>query len=51
MFDNIGWIVEGKIREGKREGFKAVMEDLEAATSHEDGTLNYQYYVSDGGDV
>lgn len=51
MFENFGWIVEGKIRDGKREEFKAVMEDLVAATKPEEGTLNYQYYVSDAGDV
>ena len=51
MFENIGWIVEGKIREGKRDEFKAVMEEIVAATSPEEGTLNYQYYVSDEGDV
>jgi len=51
MFENFGWIVEGKIREGKRDEFKAVMEDLVAASSPEVGTLNYQYYVSDDGNV
>lgn len=51
MFENFGWIVEGKIHEGKNEEFKAVMEDLVAASSPEKGTLNYQYYVSDDGDV
>ena len=51
MFENIGWIVEARIKEGQRNAFEAVMKDLVAATMKEDGTLNYQYYVSDDGDV
>lgn len=51
MFESIGWIVEGRIREGKREEFEAVMKDLVAATRSEEGTLNYQYYLSEAGDV
>ncbi|MFT5701817.1 MAG: quinol monooxygenase YgiN [Desulforhopalus sp.] len=51
MFENIGWIVEAKIKEGRRDEFKAVMEEIVAETLKEEGTLNYQYYVSDEGDV
>lgn len=51
MFENIGWIVEAKIKEGKREEFHAIMEQIVAKTKNEGGTLNYQYYVSDDGDV
>ena len=51
MFDNIGWIVEAKIADGQHDAFKAVVEDIVAATQKEGGTLNYQYYVSDDGDV
>ncbi len=51
MFETIGWIVEAKIREGRREAFEAVMKDIVAATQEEPGTLNYQYFVSDDGDV
>lgn len=51
MFENIGWIVEAKIREGRRAAFEAVMKDIVAATKEEPGTLNYQYYLSDDGDV
>lgn len=51
MFENIGWIVEGKIRQGKREEFEQVIQDIVAATTPEEGTLNYQYYISDDGDV
>ena len=51
MFENIGWIVEAKIRDGQREAFAAVVKDIVAETRKEGGTLNYQYYVSDDGDV
>lgn len=51
MFENIGWIVEAKIKEGKRDEFEAVMNEIVAKTKNEGGTLNYQYYVSDDGDV
>ncbi|MES0880591.1 putative quinol monooxygenase [Roseibium sp. SCP14] len=51
MFENVGWIVEARIREGKRAEFEAVFEEIVAQTRQEGGTLNYQYYVSDEGDV
>ena len=51
MFDNIGWIVEAKIIDGKRDEFEAVMNEIGEKTKSEGGTLNYQYYVSDDGDV
>ena len=51
MFENIGWIVEAKIRPGQRAAFEAVMKKIVAETEKEEGTLNYQYYVSDDGDV
>ena len=51
MFENIGWIVEAKIKDGQRSAFEAVMGDIVEATKQEEGTLNYQYYVSDDGDV
>ena len=51
MFENIGWIVEAKINEGKREEFESVMREIVEETLKEGGTLNYQYYVSDQGDV
>ena len=50
-FENIGWIVEAKVKEGKLEEFREVVNDIVAATLKEGGTLNYQYYVSDDGDV
>ena len=51
MFTNIGWVVEAKIKTGQKEAFQAVMNEIVAATEKEQGTLNYQYYVSDDGHV
>lgn len=49
-FENIGWIVEAQIKEGKRAEFEAVMADIVAdAQAKEPGTLNYQYYVNEDG--
>ncbi|QSX31087.1 putative quinol monooxygenase [Shewanella cyperi] len=51
MFENIGWIVEAKLKPGKQAEFEAVMQDIVTETLKEQGTLNYQYYLSDAGDV
>ncbi|MBC7001509.1 antibiotic biosynthesis monooxygenase [Photobacterium sp. BZF1] len=51
MFENIGWIVEAKLKDGKRNEFEAIMKEIVAETQKEAGTLNYQYYISDDGDV
>ncbi|AWF81369.1 putative quinol monooxygenase [Microbulbifer sp. EKSA008] len=51
MFNNVGWIIEGKIRKGHEAEFKAVVNEMVAATKKEGGTLNYQYYVTDDGNV
>ena len=41
MFDNIGWIVEARIKDGKREEFHQVMQEIVAETEKKGGTLNY----------
>lgn len=51
MFKNFGWIVEAKLKEGELENFKAVMNSQVNRALTEEGTLNYQYYLSDDGDV
>lgn len=51
MTEHIGWIVEAKINEGQREAFETVVKEIVAETRKEGGTLNYQYYVSNAGDV
>lgn len=51
MFDNLGWIVEAQIAEGKHDDFRMVVGEIVRATRAEGGTLNYQYYVADDGAV
>lgn len=51
MTEHIGWIVEAKIADGKRSEFEAIAAEMVAETRNEDGTLGYQYFVSDEGDV
>lgn len=51
MFTNFGWIVEAKLNAGELENFKAVMNSQIQRARTENGTLNYQYYLSDDGDV
>ncbi|MGB7390144.1 putative quinol monooxygenase [Marinomonas sp.] len=50
-FENVGWIVEAKLNPGQLDNFKAVMESQVARALTEEGTLNYQYYLSDAGDI
>ena len=50
-FENFGWIVEAKLNEGQLENFKEVMNSQIKRALTEEGTLNYQYYLSDAGDI
>ncbi|CAM3098685.1 putative quinol monooxygenase [Vibrio rarus] len=50
-FENFGWIVEAKLKEGHLEAFKEVMTSQVERAKTEEGTLNYQYYMSDEGDI
>lgn len=51
MFKNFGWIVEAKLKEGELESFKKVMNSQVTRALTENGTYNYQYYMSDAGDI
>lgn len=51
MSGHIGWIVEAKIEDGRRDEFRAIVDEIVAETRKEGGTLTYQYFVSDDGDV
>ena len=51
MFKNFGWIVEAKLKDGELENFKQVMNSQVKRALTENGTFNYQYYLSDAGDV
>ncbi len=49
MSMNVTWIAEATIKPGKREEFEAVRNDLVAATSQEEGALNYEWYICEEG--
>lgn len=51
MRDHIGWIVEARIKSGRRDEFAEIVQEIVAETRREGGTLNYQYFVSGDGDV
>ena len=51
MFEHIGWIVEAKIKDGRRDEFAQIVENIVAETRKEGGTIVYKYFVSDDGDV
>jgi quinol monooxygenase YgiN len=48
MSDNIYWILETNIREGKLDELKALMKEMVDATmANEPGTLNYEWTISE----
>jgi len=50
MTDNVFWLVELDIHEGKTDDFKAVMKAMvEWNRADEPGTLNYEWYISEDG--
>ena len=49
MSRNVTWIAEATIKPGKRDEFEAVRNDLVAATSQEEGALNYEWYICEEG--
>ena len=51
MMETIGWIVEARIKKGKRAAFRAVAAELAAETRRAAGTLDYRYYLSDSGEL
>lgn len=51
MLPYLGWIVEAKIRAGRLDEFRRIVDEIVAETRKEGGTLVYQYFVSDDGDV
>ncbi|WP_445361066.1 putative quinol monooxygenase [Microbulbifer sp. EKSA005] len=52
MFNNVGWIVEAKIKNGQEQAFKSIVDEMvEIISQQETGTLNYQYYISDSGEI
>jgi len=49
MSDNVHWVVEVGIKDGQLDAFKALANELSGETRHEDGTLAYEWYLSDDG--
>ena len=45
--DNVIWVAEATIREGRRADFEAVKADLIALTSQDEGVLNYEWYITE----
>lgn len=45
--DNVIWIAEAKIKEGRRLEFEGVMKDLVKVTSQEKGALHYEWYIGE----
>ncbi len=50
MSDNVHWLLELNIKDGKLDDFKAVMNEMiEATRANEPGTLNYEWFISEDG--
>lgn len=46
---NLGWTVAGKIKDGALEDFKQVMSEIVDDARQEQGTLIYEYIISEDG--
>ena len=52
MEGQVSWMLEGAVKAGQLDTFKALMEEMVEGTSTEPSTLNYEWYISeDGGTV
>jgi quinol monooxygenase YgiN len=51
MSDVISWNLQVSVREGHLEPFRALMEEMVAATRSEPGTLSYEWFLSADGTV
>ncbi len=50
MSDNVHWLLDLNIKDGKLDDFKAVMNEMiEATRANEPGTLNYEWFISEDG--
>ena len=48
MSDHVHWLVEFEIKDGQREAFKALMEEMVAATwANEPATMNYEWFLGE----
>jgi quinol monooxygenase YgiN len=46
---HVSWVVELAVKDGKRDAFEELMEEMVAGTSEEPTTLAYEWYSSDDG--
>jgi len=50
MSGSVHWVVEGDIKEGKRDAFEELMAEMvEATRAQEPEALNYEWYVGEDG--
>ncbi|MEM6552541.1 MAG: hypothetical protein AAF750_10505 [Planctomycetota bacterium] len=51
MAETFAWVLEAKVKDGKRDDLLDVLEDVVEDTKWAAGILNFQYYLADDGDV
>src|SRR5258705_4370861 len=52
MTEHISWVNELAVKDGKRETFRELMEEMVSGARDQPGTLSYEWYISsDGGTV
>ncbi len=51
MDRQVSWLVEVEVKPGQLETFKTLVNDMVESTSPEPGTLSYEWFVSDDGNV
>lgn len=49
MSDNVSWLLQVNVKDGQLDAFRSLMEEMVVATQNEDGTLIYEWFVSDDG--
>jgi len=49
MDGQISWVLQLRVKDGKLEEFRGVMEEMVASTRAEPGTLSYEWYADDDG--
>ena len=47
MEGQVSWMLEGAVKAGQLDTFKALMEEMVEGTSTEPSTLNYEWYISE----
>lgn len=51
MSQNIIWTIEGKIKDGRRDEYEALMEEMVAEVQKEEGTTNYEWTIAPDGET